>query len=113
MLSWIPCWVLEVIDFHKAATMPIRQLPLTSDRYAMPLSASDMAVGTKWESLSALFPVMGLWRACTRLKRQAVTSCYFSLTGILERVKTESFFDSFSKFFRLVRRPGLEPMSLS
>jgi hypothetical protein len=84
-------------------------LPCTS----LPKTHARSGPRDEIQSPSAPNSVTGLWRACTRLKTQAVTNCGFSLTQILEGVKTKSFFDSFSKFFRLVRRPGLEPMSLS
>ncbi|HKU25922.1 MAG TPA: hypothetical protein VJQ54_10655 [Candidatus Sulfotelmatobacter sp.] len=50
------------------------------------------------EHTTAPFPVVGLWTACTRLKRHIVTGASFSLTEKIEGVKTYSFFDSFLSF---------------
>jgi hypothetical protein len=42
------------------------------------------------------------------LEKAAHRATLFRLTQKIEGVKTESFFDNFPKFFRLVRRPGVK-----
>jgi len=43
----------------------------------------------KTYSAAALFPVIGLWTGCTRLKMQIVTECKFSLTEKIEGVQQD------------------------
>jgi len=103
----IPCWARQVRDFHKRQQDSGVRFHIDSRQCSCWNSASDTAFAGNRSpgcTKSGQGPVDGVHS----VENTSSYEVRFFVDGKNRKSTKGSFFDSFLKFFRLVRRPGLK-----